>query len=91
MSASVKRERAANSNSSADESFAHGVGDVVLVRWSDDRIYYAKIRTINKNKQTCQVMFEDNRRGTAEFGQIHAGKHRREVGLRLSDPGSWAL
>ena len=36
MSASVKRERAANS--SAGESFAHGVGDVVLVRWSDDRI-----------------------------------------------------
>jgi len=71
MSALAKRERAA---SSAVDSFPHSVGDVVLVRWSDERIYYAKIKTINKNRQTCQVMFEDNRRGTAEFGQIHAGQ-----------------
>ena len=25
-------------------------------------------------------MFEDNRRGTAEFGQIHAGKRRWKLG-----------
>ena len=61
-------------NGGSGDVFPHNIGEVVLVKWSDERIYYVKIRKINQSKQTCQVVFEDNRRGTADFSQIHAGK-----------------
>ena len=66
-------------NSSASESFAHGVA-MWLVRWSDDRIYYAKIKTITKtNKLVGDVWRQSSRNG------------RVRADPAVNAAGSWSL
>ena len=58
----------------SQEEFKFSVGDVVLVSWEDDKIYYAKLSSIDHDTKTCRVEFEDNSEDTADFAQIHGGE-----------------
>jgi hypothetical protein len=61
---------------SNDDAFHFSVGDVVLVKWEDGKLYYAKLRKIDKRTKRCSIVFEDHSRGEANFGQIHSGECR---------------
>ncbi|XP_065890992.1 uncharacterized protein, partial [Dysidea avara] len=51
--------------------FPHKIGDVVLVKWRDGKIYFAKIKTIDWNKKRCVVIFDDKSQDLARFSWIH--------------------
>lgn len=54
--------------------FPHKTGDVVLVKWRDGKIYFAKIKTIEWSKKRCVVIFDDKSQDLARFSWIHDGK-----------------
>ena len=54
--------------------FHFAVGEVVLVKWEDGKLYYAKLKRIDRRTKKCAIVFEDNSRGEANFGQIHSGE-----------------
>ena len=59
----------------SEKAFDHKIGDEVLVRWKDMRVYYANIRKIDRGRKRCVIQFEDHgQRGTVKFDQIHSGK-----------------
>ena len=54
-------------------NFPHKTGDVVLVKWRDGKIYFAKIKTIEWSKKRCVVIFDDKSQDLARFSWIHDG------------------
>ena len=56
------------------QHFPHKTGDVVLVKWRDGKIYFAKIKTIEWSKKRCVVIFDDKSQDLARFSWIHDGK-----------------
>ena len=56
------------------KSFPFKSGDLVLVKWDDGMVYFAKIRRVDLKKEKCTVIFDDKSRGEADFYQIHSGK-----------------
>lgn len=59
---------------SADD-FAHKNGDLVLVRWKDERIYFAKIRSISRSRRVCSIVFEDEEQVCVPFADVFSGKN----------------
>lgn len=55
------------------QRFPHKIGEVVLVKWRDGKIYFAKIKTIDWNKKRCVVIFDDKSQDLARFSWIHDG------------------
>ena len=55
------------------QHFPHKTGDVVLVKWRDGKIYFAKIKTIEWSKKRCVVIFDDKSQDLARFSWIHDG------------------
>ena len=53
--------------------FSHDEGDLVLVKWNDGMVYFAKIKRIDNRKKLCVVMFDDRSTDRADFSQIHSG------------------
>lgn len=54
--------------------FQHDVGDLVLVKWDDGMVYFAKIKRIDWRRKRCTVVFDDRSTDEAPFSQIHSGK-----------------
>lgn len=52
----------------------HNVGDLVLVKWNDGMVYFAKIKRIDHLHRKCVVVFDDKSTDEADFSQIHSGK-----------------
>lgn len=48
-------------------------GDLVLVKWNDSMVYFAKIKRIDGRRRKCVVVFDDKSQDEADFGQIHSG------------------
>ena len=55
---------------------SHGVGDLVLVKWNDGMVYFAKIKRIDHRLRKCVVVFDDKSTDEADFSQIHSGKYK---------------
>lgn len=64
---------------SGEETFAFRVGDLVLVKWNDGMVYFAKIKKIDYKKNKCIVIFDDKSQDEAPFSQIHNGKFCADV------------
>lgn len=54
--------------------FAFKTGDLVLVKWNDGMVYFAKIKRIDHKRHKCVVVFDDKSQDEAHFSQIHSGK-----------------
>ena len=54
--------------------FAFKRGDLVLVKWHDGMVYFAKIKRIDHKRHKCAVVFDDKSQDEAQFSQIHSGK-----------------
>lgn len=63
------------------EVFSFKTGDLVLVKWNDGMVYFAKIKKIDKKRRTCIVVFDDKSQDEADFSQVHSGEWER-VGSR---------
>ena len=61
-------------SAAASVPFAFMTGDLVLVKWNDGMVYFAKIKRIDYKKQRCVVVFDDKSQDVAHFAQIHSGK-----------------
>jgi len=61
--ASVRRRR----------NFTFSKGDLVLVKWADGMVYFAKIKHIYHRREKCIVVFDDKSQDEADFSQIHGG------------------
>ncbi len=57
------------------QEFGFSVGDLVLVKWHDGMVYFAKIKKIDIKKRKCTVVFDDKSQDEACFNQIHSGKN----------------
>ena len=55
-------------------AFAFKTGDLVLVKWNDGMVYFAKIKRIDYKRHKCAVVFDDKSQDEAHFSQIHSGK-----------------
>ena len=53
--------------------FTFKTGDLVLVKWGDGMVYFAKIKRIDSKKRKCVVVFDDKSQDVADFSQIHSG------------------
>ena len=62
--------------------FSFKVADLVLVKWNDGMVYFAKIKKIDHARSKCIVVFDDKSQDEASFAQIHSGK--RHSGKRLT-------
>ena len=69
--------------SAAGSDFAFKPGDLVLVKWNDSMVYFAKIKKIDQRRKKCVVVFDDKSHDEAAFDQIHSGEFPR-VGRPLS-------
>lgn len=58
----------------ASPAFKFKVGDLVLVKWEDGMVYFAKIKKIDEKRSKCVVIFDDKSQDDADFAQIHSGK-----------------
>ena len=58
----------------SDSEFKFKTGDLVLVKWTDGMVYFAKIKKIDYKRQKCAVVFDDKSQDEAHFRQIHSGK-----------------
>ena len=58
----------------ASPAFKFKVGELVLVKWEDGMVYFAKIKKIDEKKSKCVVIFDDKSQDDADFSQIHSGK-----------------
>lgn len=54
--------------------FLFKAGDLVLVKWSDGMVYFAKIKRVDHKRRKCTVVFDDKSQDEANFSQIHSGK-----------------
>ena len=55
------------------EPFPFKLGDLVLVKWLDSMVYFAKIKKIDAHRRKCVVVFDDKSHDEADFDQIHSG------------------
>ena len=55
-------------------NFPFKTGDLVLVKWNDGMVYFAKIKRIDQKRCKCVVVFDDKSQDEAHFSQIHSGK-----------------
>ena len=60
--------------SKKNKTFGHDVGDLILVKWNDGMVYFAKIKRIDWRKKMCVVIFDDRSTDKASFSQIHSGE-----------------
>lgn len=79
MSGKLKKDTAhrvvrQSSHGRKKAGFAFKTGDLVLVKWSDGMVYFAKIKRIDKKRQKCAVVFDDKSQDEAHYSQIHSGK-----------------
>lgn len=58
----------------AAAKFAFKPGDLVLVKWNDSMVYFAKIKRIDQRRKKCVVVFDDKSHDEAGFDQIHSGE-----------------
>ena len=56
------------------EGFSFKTGDLVLVKWNDGMVYFAKIKKIDKKRRICIVVFDDKSQDEADFSQVHSGE-----------------
>lgn len=56
------------------KGFSFSTGDLVLVKWDDGMVYFAKIKRVDQKRGKCTVVFDDKSQDEAEFTQIHSGK-----------------
>ena len=56
----------------ASPAFKFKVGDLVLVKWEDGMVYFAKIKKIDEKRSKCVVIFDDKSQDDADFAQIHS-------------------
>ncbi len=54
--------------------FSFAAGDLVLVKWHDGMVYFAKIKKVDLKKRKCTVVFDDKSQDEAHFTQIHSGE-----------------
>lgn len=54
--------------------FRFKTGDLVLVKWNDGMVYFAKIKRIDHKRCKCIVVFDDKSQDEAHFSQIHSGR-----------------
>lgn len=57
-----------------EKEFPHETGELVLVKWNDGMVYFAKIKRIDVRRRKCVVIFDDRSTDEAAFSQIHSGK-----------------
>ncbi len=70
---SVRGEASLKAESSSS-SFSFQTGELVLVKWGDGMVYFAKIKRIDRKRGKCTVVFDDKSHDEAEFDQIHSGE-----------------
>ena len=56
------------------KDFSFAVGNLVLVKWEDGKVYFAKIKRIDCRREKCTVVFDDKSQDEADFSQIHSGR-----------------
>lgn len=54
--------------------FSFTTGNLVLVKWNDGMVYFAKVKRIDRKREKCTVVFDDKSQDEADFCQIHSGK-----------------
>ena len=57
------------------DAFSFKLGDLVLVKWLDNMVYFAKIKKIDQRRRKCIVVFDDKSHDEADFDQIHSGRY----------------
>ncbi len=63
-----------SSTSKRAASFPFKIGELVLIKWHDGMVYFAKIKKIDKKRLKCSVVFDDKSQDEALFSQIHSGE-----------------
>ena len=75
---------------SPGQKFSFKVADLVLVKWNDGMVYFAKIKRIDSARRKCTVVFDDKSQDEASFSQIHSGEqsalHPRSSGAPCVGP-----
>ena len=61
-------------SATGEAGFAFKPGDLVLVKWNDSMVYFAKIKKIDQRRRKCVVVFDDKSHDEADFHQIHNGE-----------------
>ena len=67
--------------SAAVDVFSFKPGDLVLVKWNDSMVYFAKIKRIDQRRKKCVVVFDDKSHDEADFNQIHSGEFTARLPL----------
>lgn len=57
-----------------NKDFSFTTGNLVLVKWGDGMVYFAKVKRIDTKKEKCTVVFDDKSQDEADFSQIHSGE-----------------
>ena len=57
-----------------EAAFSFKPGDLVLVKWDDSMVYFAKIKRLDQRRKKCVVVFDDKSLDEADFCQIHSGR-----------------
>ena len=70
------------SGSRKEEPFSFKVADLVLVKWGDGMVYFAKIKKVDYKRSKCIVVFDDKSQDEADFDQIHSGELSTTIPLR---------
>lgn len=65
--------------------FAFSTGELVLVKWDDGMVYFAKIKKIDQKREKCTVVFDDKSQDEADFSQIHSGKGFGKCVVTMND------
>lgn len=74
------------------DDFKFDVGDVVLAEW-EDKLFYAKIQKIDKDKSYCHLIFDDNSVEECPFSKIHSGSSHLVIfySIQFPSPGNTNL
>lgn len=81
MASGGDSEKPVESAASPGQKFSFKVADLVLVKWNDGMVYFAKIKRIDNARGKCTVVFDDKSQDEASFSQIHSGKPRAPCSL----------
>ena len=68
------KTRLKNMTATAETAFSFKPGDLVLIKWNDSMVYFAKIKKIDQRRRKCTVVFDDKSQDEADFSQIHSGR-----------------
>ena len=63
-----------HSRQGRNKDFSFTTGNLVLVKWGDGMVYFAKVKRIDTKKEKCTVVFDDKSQDEADFSQIHSGE-----------------